>query len=98
MYITDNFVCPKENFIFFSLKLTCLIQTLVNADNAYFSLSRVTLPYTCIINPALRTLVCYWLIVYDNADLDSNNLTEMANDLLNVISVNRLILAYGLRS
>ena len=37
----------------------------VNADNVHFSLSRVTLPYTCIINPALRTLVCYWLIVYD---------------------------------
>ena len=28
-------------------------------------------------------------------DLDSNNLTEMANGLLNVISVNRVILAYG---
>ena len=49
----------------FLLKLTCLIQTPVSACKAHFSLSRVTLPYTCIINPASRTLVCYWLIVYD---------------------------------
>ena len=28
-------------------------------------------------------------------DLDINSLTEMANGLLNVISVNRVILAYG---
>ena len=60
-----QFHLSQRKLHFFSLKLTCLIQTLVNADNAYFSLSRVTLPYTCIINPALRTLVCYWLIVYD---------------------------------
>ena len=30
-----------------------------------------------------------------NADLDSNNLTEMAKKIFNVISVNRVILAYG---
>ena len=61
-----QFRLSQRKFHFFPLKLTCLIQTLVNADNAHFSLSRVTvLPYTCIINPALRPLVCYWLIVYD---------------------------------
>ena len=51
----------RKFHFFFWLKLTCLIQTRVNTDNAHFSLSRVTLPYTCIVNPAFWTLAGYLL-------------------------------------
>ena len=65
-----QFRMSQRKLHFFPLKSICLIQTPVNTDNAHFSLSRVTLSYTCIIKPALQTLLCYlWLIVYDKIQI-----------------------------
>ena len=38
----DSFTCPTKTSYLFSLKVTCLIQTPLNIDSRYFSMSHVT--------------------------------------------------------
>ena len=77
-----QFCLSRQKAHLFSLKITRFIQTPVNTDNGYFSVSQVT--NSPVINPALQTVL--FCTLSTTKYLISENLTETASELSKVLS------------